>query len=77
MRGTRRSIWPGMCLTDDDEVPAKWRIPLRNEDRRKGLSRHLARQGHCGPGLHASFALDAAGDQTPLYDEDGTTLLDT
>ena len=66
-----------MCLTDDDKVPTQWRIPYGTKIAAKGylviwLDRDL--DGH---GLHASFALDAAGDQLLLYDADGTTLIDS
>jgi len=71
----------GMYLTDDPKVPTKWKIPTGAAS----LTR-IAAKGHlliwldsntADSGLHASFGLDAAGDEIALFDKDGSTLLDT
>lgn len=70
----------GMYLTDDPESPTKWRIPqgLSNLTRisAKGLLIIWLDGDTTDSGLHASFGLDAGGDQIALFDEDGSTLLD-
>ncbi|MHC4456284.1 MAG: chitobiase/beta-hexosaminidase C-terminal domain-containing protein, partial [Planctomycetota bacterium] len=70
----------GMWL--EDATNPKWQIPT---DRPSETT--IAPYGYvliwadgdttATPGLHASFALDRAGDQINLYATDGTTLIDT
>jgi hypothetical protein len=70
----------GMYLTDDPKSPTKWQIPagMPNSTRipAKGLLVIWLDGDTMDPGLHASFRLDAAGDQIALFDKDGLTLLD-
>ena len=70
----------GMYLTDDLAVPRKWKVPTNAVQLTK-----VAAKGYLliwldgdttDAGLHASFALDSAGDQIALFDTDGTTLID-
>ena len=70
----------GMYLTDDLSAPMKWRVSA--DDR---LSTTIPPRGHLliwadgdvlDPGLHASFALSADGDEVALFDTDGVTLID-
>ncbi|MCU0917378.1 MAG: lamin tail domain-containing protein [Planctomycetes bacterium] len=71
----------GMYLTDDLDVPRKWRFPTDAAQ----LTR-IPAQGYllvwldedtADAGLHASFALDAPGDRIALFDTDGATRIDT
>ena len=70
----------GMYLTDDPKSPMKWQIPtgIPNSTRipAKGLLVIWLDGDTTAPGLHASFRLDAGGDQIALFDKDGSTLLD-
>ncbi|MEN6578068.1 MAG: lamin tail domain-containing protein [Phycisphaerales bacterium] len=70
----------GMYLTDNPRTPTKWQIPTNVPN----LTRIVA-MGYLlvwldndttDPGLHASFELNAAGDEIALFDKDGSTLLD-
>ncbi|MEN6335646.1 MAG: lamin tail domain-containing protein [Phycisphaerales bacterium] len=70
----------GMYLTDDLDVPAKWKIPtgVSNSTKipAKGLLIVWLDGDTTDSGLHASFGLDAGGDRLALFDKDGSTLLD-
>lgn len=71
----------GMYLTDDLEEPRRWRFP---EDR-SDLTR-ITPGGYLlvwvdgdeqdGAALHASFGLDAGGEEVGLFDRDGLALVD-
>ena len=69
----------GMYLTDDLDEPTKWHIPAGT-----GLTT-VAPGGYLvvwadgeteDEGLHASFKLDAEGEDVGLFDSDGATLID-
>jgi len=71
----------GMYLTDDLDEPRRWRFP---EDRPElttiepdGLLLVWADNDVNDEGLHAGFALDAAGDEVGLFDRDGKRLIDS
>ncbi|MBN1361946.1 MAG: CotH kinase family protein, partial [Sedimentisphaerales bacterium] len=70
----------GMYLTDDLEVPCKWRIPAGDlavtTVAAKGYLLIWA-DGGAASGLHADFALNSDGDVIALFDADGLTLLDS
>lgn len=74
--GDTQADLTGMCLTDDDKVPAQWRIPYGTKIAAKGYLLIWLDGDIADSGLHASFRLDAAGDRLLLYDVDGATLLD-
>ncbi|UCG58177.1 MAG: lamin tail domain-containing protein [Phycisphaerales bacterium] len=70
----------GMYLTDDLEYPKKWRVPYG-----KGYATTVPGRGYLliwadedttDAGLHASFRIDAGGDELALFDADGSTLID-
>jgi len=70
----------GMYLTDDLTQPTKWRIPTDDS-----VLTTIPPSGYLliwadgdaeDPGLHASFKLDAAGEDIGLFAADGTTLID-
>lgn len=70
----------GMYLTDDSDEPTKWQVPAD----RPGLTT-VTPHGYVviwadgdtdDEGLHASFKLDADGEDIALFDVDGATLLD-
>jgi hypothetical protein len=71
----------GMYLTNDTEVPTKWRIPTNNPAATLMSSNQYlliwADDDTTDVGLHANFRLDAAGDQVYLFDKDGKTLIDS
>ena len=78
--GSQAIDMAGMYLTDDLAVPRKWKVPTNAPQLTK-----VAAKGYLliwldgdttDSGLHASFALDSAGDQIALFDTDGTTLID-
>ncbi|MBN1508570.1 MAG: chitobiase/beta-hexosaminidase C-terminal domain-containing protein, partial [Sedimentisphaerales bacterium] len=71
----------GMYLTDDLLTPTKWQIPTG-----KASETTIAPQGYLviwadkdvtDTGLHASFSLDASGEEIGLFDKDGVTLIDS
>jgi hypothetical protein len=70
----------GMYLTDDLAVPKKWKVPTNAAQLTKVVAKGYLLIWLDGDttdaGLHASFALDSAGDQIALFDTDGTTLID-
>ncbi|MBN1362494.1 MAG: lamin tail domain-containing protein [Sedimentisphaerales bacterium] len=69
----------GLYLTDDLDEPTQWRFPAGNR-----AATTIAAGGYlivwadegAGVGLHASFSLDAQGDDVYLVDADGQTVLD-
>ncbi|MHC4533932.1 MAG: lamin tail domain-containing protein, partial [Planctomycetota bacterium] len=71
----------GMYLTDDLTVLTKWQIPGNNPSATTiGPGYYLLiwiDNDIADIGLHASFKLDAAGEQIALYDSDGSTLIDS
>lgn len=71
----------GMYLTDDPEVARKWRVPMNAPQLTKVPARGYILvwlDGHTADaGLHASFSLDAEGEQIRLFDADGVTLIDS
>jgi hypothetical protein len=78
--GTEAVDCSGMFLTDDPEKPQKWQIPTGNR-----AATTIAAGGDLliwadgdvdASGLHANFALSAAGDEVVLFDTDGVTLID-
>ena len=70
----------GMFLTDDLAYPTQWQIPTDNPAFTKlepgGYSVIWADNDITDTGLHASFGLDAGGDQVFLVDTDGATVMD-
>jgi hypothetical protein len=79
--GSQMIDMAGMYLTDDLAVPGKWKVPTNAPQLTK-----VAAKGYliiwldgdtADSGLHASFALDSAGDQIALFGTDGRTLIDT
>jgi CotH protein/lamin tail-like protein/chitobiase/beta-hexosaminidase-like protein len=68
----------GMSLTDDVDVPTKWQIPADDPSvttiPANGYLVIWADNDTADAGLHASFKLNAGGDQLALFDEDGTQL---
>ena len=71
----------GMYLTDDPERPTKWQIPAADPAlttiARRGYLLIWADGSTGDPGLHASFKLNAGGEEVGLFDADGTTLIDS
>jgi len=71
----------GLYLTDNLSMPMKWQIP--NDDPALttiGPGEYLliwADNDISDSGLHASFRLDASGDEVALFDTDGSTLIDS
>lgn len=70
----------GLYVTDDKGTPTKWRIPA---DRptvttipAHGYLVIWTDRNTADAGLHASFRLDADGDEVALFAADGTTLID-
>lgn len=66
----------GMYLTDDTTVPQRWQIPAGTVIDSQGYLLIWADGRSVTGELHASFSLDAEGEQLALYDTDGQTLLD-
>ena len=66
----------GMFLTDDPEVPTKWRIPAGTTIGAQGYLVVWADEDIQDGGLHASFKLSASGEEISLFDTDGSTLVD-
>ena len=71
----------GMYLTDNLSAPTKWRIPASNSSATTipagGYLLIWADGDTTDAGLHASFKLDAAGEQIGLFDSDGVILVDS
>jgi len=71
----------GMYLTDDLDVPTKWRAPFGRPDlttiQGGGYLLIWADGEVWDSGLHACFELDGHGDEIGLYDSDGNTPIDT
>ena len=71
----------GLYLTDDPDTPTKWQIPAAGPALTTiaaGGYLVIWADGNMGDqGLHASFKLDAGGEQVALFDADGTTLIDS
>ena len=78
--GSQAIDMAGMYLTDDLAVPRKWKVPTSAAQLTKVAARGYLIVWLDGDttdaGLHASFALDSAGDQVALFGTDGTTLID-
>ena len=70
----------GMYLTDDLTVLTKWQIPGNNPSATTiGPGGYLLiwiDNDIADAGLHASFKLDADGEQIALFDSNGSTLID-
>jgi len=70
----------GLYVTDDLDNPTKWRIPASDPAATTiGPQGYLLiwADGHVeDQGLHASFKLDADGEEVGLFETDGTTLID-
>ena len=71
----------GMYLTDNIFSPTKWRIPSNDPDATIiGPHSYIliwADDDITDAGLHASFKLDADGEEIGLFDSDGITLIDS
>ncbi|MBN2594961.1 MAG: lamin tail domain-containing protein, partial [Sedimentisphaerales bacterium] len=71
----------GMYLTDDLSFPTKWQIPNNNPALTvitQGQYLLIWADNDIGDaGLHASFKLDANGEEIGLFDKDGLTLIDS
>jgi len=71
----------GMYLTDNPSSPTKWQVP----DNRPAATTIAARSylliwadnDTADSGLHANFKLGADGEQIALFDNDGSTLIDS
>ncbi|HQG48600.1 MAG TPA: lamin tail domain-containing protein, partial [Sedimentisphaerales bacterium] len=79
-RGNEAFNLAGLYLTDDPDVPTKWRFPTTNASLTT-----IAPQGYlivwadgdtAAAGLHAAFKLNAEGETVALYDRDGASLID-
>ncbi|MGB2861904.1 MAG: lamin tail domain-containing protein [Sedimentisphaerales bacterium] len=70
----------GMYLTDNPSSPTKWQVPGNNPSATTiaagGYLVIWADNDTADTGLHASFKLDADGEQISLFDRDGITLID-
>ena len=70
-----------MYLTDDLTIPAKWRIPGNRPAATTipagGYLLVWADEDVAASGLHANFKLSADGEEIGLFDNDGTTLIDS
>lgn len=71
----------GMYLTDDTDTPMKWQIPpdapARTTIAPHGYLLIWADKDEADEGLHASFSLDAGGEELVLTDVDGATVIDS
>ncbi|MFH1717995.1 MAG: lamin tail domain-containing protein, partial [Planctomycetota bacterium] len=79
--GTAPINMGNMYLTDDPDIPTKWRVPGNNR-----LATTVPAGGYLliwadndtsDFGLHANFKLDADGEEVSLFDTDGVTLIDS
>ncbi|MBN2594923.1 MAG: lamin tail domain-containing protein [Sedimentisphaerales bacterium] len=79
--GTETIDAGGMYLTDNLSVPTKWQIPTNNPSAtiipEGGYLLIWADNDTADAGLHVNFKLDADGEQIGLFDNDGTTLIDS
>ncbi len=70
----------GLYLTDDLDVPTKWKVPENVAHLTlippKGYIIVWLDNDTTDFGLHATFELDSMGDEIALFDTDGTTLID-
>ena len=70
----------GMYLTDDLSDPARWRIPVNHPVLTTippgGFILIWADTDTTDAGLHASFELDAGGEELALFESDGISLID-
>jgi hypothetical protein len=65
----------GMYLTDDLNDPTRWQFP---EGTTLGSKEYLVIWAKRNGGeLHASFGLNANGEEIGLFDSDGSTLIDS
>jgi len=71
----------GLYLTDDTAEPTKWQVPADKAAQTTipahGFLLIWADKETTDPGLHASFSLDAGGEELALVDADGVTVLDS
>jgi hypothetical protein len=71
----------GAYLTDNPSAPTKWQIPLGKAAQTTipphGYLLIWADKDTADPGLHASFSLDAGGEELVLLQADGTTVIDS
>jgi hypothetical protein len=71
----------GLYLTDDTAAPTKWQIPVGKAAQTTipphGFLLIWADKETADPGLHASFSLNAGGEEVALVDADGVTILDS
>jgi hypothetical protein len=67
----------GMTLTDDPMIPTRWQIPSNTFILSKGYVVLWADGRAADNELHASFNLNADGEQVALFASDGQTLLDS
>jgi hypothetical protein len=69
----------GMYLTDDSSTPTKWQFPVGSPSTTIAPHGYLliwADGDTASTGLHASFRLEAAGEEVVLVASDGTTVID-
>jgi hypothetical protein len=67
----------GMYLTDNLAAPTKWQIPGGTVIPAGGYLLIWIDNDTSDSGLHASFKLDADGEDLALFAGDGTTLIDS
>jgi len=70
----------GMYLTDDSSTPTKWQFPAGSPSTTIAPHGYLliwADGDTASTGLHASFRLEAAGEEVVLVASDGTTVIDS
>jgi hypothetical protein len=67
----------GMYLSDDSSVRTKWQFPAGTTIQAGDFLIIWADEDISDAGLHASFKLDADGEQIYLFDRDGITLIDS
>jgi hypothetical protein len=74
--GTQAVNTDGWCLTDDAEVPAKWRLPATNIPPGGFLIVFASAKDRRIPGapLHANFSLNNQGEFLALYQPDAETV---
>lgn len=67
----------GMYLTDDLSTPTRWRIPPETMIGPGAYLLIWADNDITDAGLHASFKLDAQGEEIGLFDPDGISAIDS
>jgi len=67
----------GMHLTDDPSAPTKWRIPPETIISPGAYILIWADNDITDTGLHTNFKLDSNGEEIGLFENDGTTLIDS